>query len=335
MSKAVLIIPTIFADHVEPLREAVRSFGCEIKEYHTDTGLDRSDLASVVLGARILITCLDRVSKGLLNATSSLCLVVKLGAGLDNIDLKAATCKGIPVIYTPGANAVSVAELAVGLMFALARQIPFHDKRIKRSEWGLTLGAQLHGKTLGLVGLGRIGQGVARICKAIGMRIIATDVQWPADFADSYEICQVSLDNLLSEADFVSIHVPQLSDTEGLIGFRELSLMKRTAFLVNTSRGLIVDEDALYDSLRSGTLAGAAMDTFKEEPPQATKFLLLDNFIATSHIGGSTDGAVRAVIAEAVQGLTYAIRGEKSRHVANPACWDTWLRERMRRVVRR
>ena len=335
LRKASVVIPDIFVGFAEPLREVLKAHDYVLREFHTDTGLSRMDLDEAIADAEILVICVDRITQEVLESARSLRLLVKLGAGLDNIDLQAATEKRIPVLYTPGANATSVAELSVGLMFSLARHIPLQDRRAKLGEWRLQLGVQLRGKTLGVIGLGRIGQEVATICKAIGMKVIATDPEWPSEFADFHQIVRVSLHDLLKESDFVSVHVPLSSSTERLIGHHEFKLMKRSAFLINTSRGRVVDEDALYECLRSGAIAGAAMDTFAEEPPRTRRLLLLDNFIATSHIGGSTDGAITAVIAAAKEGITDLIRGEKPKSLANPACWDIWFREEWPKLAQR
>ena len=228
----------------------------------------------------------------------SLRVISKHGAGVNNIDVEAATQSGIPVFYTPGANAQSVAELTIGLMLAVARKISFHDKALHDGGWTRSNdGLQLEGRTLGLIGVGDIGGRVGQLARAFGMSVIGYDPF--VQTAPAFEMVS-SLDKLLAASDFVSIHSPLTAETKGMIGTRELRLMRPTSILVNTSRGGIVDEMALAAALENKIIGGAALDVFSTEPPAAASPLLkLPNLVMTPHVGGSTYEALDAVAAAA------------------------------------
>lgn len=217
---------------------------------------------------------------------------------MDNIDIRHARSLGIDVINAPEAPADSVAELTIGLMISLARKIPVLDRCEKggwRGEWAL--GRELRGKTLGIIGLGRIGSRVAIAAKALGMRVVAYDPYIDKGKAERVGAeLKSSLDELLKTCDFLSIHVPLNDETRGMIGARELSLMKKESYLINTSRGAVVDEKALFDALASGKLAGAALDVLTEEPPVDNPLLKLKGkVLITPHIGGFAVEAQRRI----------------------------------------
>lgn len=238
----------------------------------------------------LLIRGKTRVTREVL-AGSSLKLVVRAGVGLDNVDLEAASKLGIKVENTPEAVSSAVAELTVGLMLAVARRLPEADRTVKGGGWSKEkfVGRELRGKTLGIIGLGRIGREVAKVCRAMGMRVIFYDVEDRSEYAKAYG-CEpmVSLESLLSQADIVSIHVPLTPQTRHIIGERELSLMKPGAILINTSRGAVVDERALTKALKDGKLGGAGLDVYEEEPPKSLELVSLPNVVCTPHIGAQT-----------------------------------------------
>ncbi|RLI33305.1 3-phosphoglycerate dehydrogenase [Candidatus Bathyarchaeota archaeon] len=222
--------------------------------------------------------------------------MVRVGVGLDNVDVEAARQLGIQVENTPEATVSSVAELTIGLMLAVARSIPEADRTVKAGGWSKEkfMGSLLKGKTLGVIGLGRIGCEVARIARAMGMRVLFYDVLDRS--REAREIgCEPleSLEKLLSESDVITVHVPLTAETRRMIGRRELSLMKPGAILINTSRGAVVDEQALLEFLREGRLAGAGLDVFEEEPPRSLELVKLPNVVCTPHIGAQTMEAQR------------------------------------------
>lgn len=238
-----------------------------------------------------------KVTRRLLDAAPQLRWVARAGAGLDNIDVAAASAKGIGVLNVPGANAIAVAELVFGLLLGLFRQIPAADASMRRGEWekGRWQGRELRGKTLAIVGLGKIGGAVARRAKAFEMEVIGVDPIVSAADARAMGVEPVTFDELFPRADILSLHAPMLPETAGMIGPAQLSRMPRGAVLVNAARGALVDEAGLVEALRSGRLAGAALDVYAEEPPKGSPLLSLPNVVLTPHIGAATVEAQEAV----------------------------------------
>jgi D-3-phosphoglycerate dehydrogenase len=278
--------------------------------------------------AHALVVRVVEVSRELIAQGKNLLIIAKHGVGYDNIDVEAATEKRIPVINTPEANAESVAEHILGLMLSLSKKICISDKALRhgnlerREEY---TGVELKDKKLGVVGLGRIGSETARKCRvAFNMDVIVYDPYVPGEKAARMGYSKVeSLDDMLRTSDYVVICVPLTEETTDLIEARELALMKREAFLINTSRGNIVDEAALYDHLVRNTIAGAALDVFSKEPPPPDHPLLsLDNFIATPHIAGMTAEAMRRMATTVAEEITGVFRGERPKYLVNPQVYD-------------
>jgi len=221
-------------------------------------------------------------------------IIARVGIGLDNIDQEAAKEKNIRVINAVEGAITAVAELVIGLMISMAREIPRADREIRNGNWikKELMGSELKGKYLGIVGLGNIGKRLGRLARALNMNIIGYDVI-PIDdeFSKEVGLMKADLDTLLTSADYVSFHVPLLDSTRHMINAEKLKMMKNTARIINTSRGGVIDEEALYNSLKDGSLAGAALDVFEVEPATENKLITLPNFIATSHIGAQTKEA--------------------------------------------
>jgi len=238
-----------------------------------------------------------QVTTTLLEAAPQLKVIGRAGIGVDNIDLEAATRRGILVMNTPGGNAVSVAEHTFALLLALARRVPAADQSTRAGEWRKNefAGLELKGKTLGLVGLGRIGQEVARRALVFEMQVIAHDPFVAAALARDLGVELVALDDLLARADFLSLHATLTPETQHLLNRERLARSKRGIRILNTARGELVDEAALAEALQSGQVAGAALDVFAGEPPRDSPLLKLPNVIATPHIGGSTAEAQEEV----------------------------------------
>jgi len=245
----------------------------------------------------LIVRSATRVTAELLSRAARLRAVGRAGVGVDNIDVEAATERGILVMNTPGGNAVSVAEHALALLLALARRVPQLSAAVHAGRWEKTgaAGIELRGKTLGLVGLGRVGAEVARRARALEMTVLASDPYISAEAAAELGAELVPFDDLLSRSDFVSLHATLSPATEKIMNRETLARMKRGACLVNTARGELVDEAALAEALRSGHLAGAAVDVFAEEPPQHSPLLGLPNVVATPHVAGSTEEAQEEV----------------------------------------
>ncbi|HYA97419.1 MAG TPA: phosphoglycerate dehydrogenase [Methylomirabilota bacterium] len=245
----------------------------------------------------LIVRSATRVTPELLEKGPRLRVVGRAGVGVDNIDLEEATRRGILVMSTPGGNAVSVAEHTFALLLALARHVPRLDAAIHAGRWekSSTAGTELRGKTLGLVGLGRVGAEVARRARAFEMRVVAFDPYISETAAREAGVELVPLDRLLAESDFVSLHAALSPTTQNLMNAATLAKMKRGARLINAARGELVDEAALAEALRSGRLAGAALDVFAQEPPKNSQLAAMPNVIATPHVAGSTEEAQEEV----------------------------------------
>jgi D-3-phosphoglycerate dehydrogenase len=254
----------------------------------------------------IIVRSRTKVTKEVVDAAANARIIARVGVGLDNVDVKAAEAKNIRVINAPEAASIAVAELAIGLMISLARSIPRADAESKRGNWikKELMGTQLSGKYLGIVGIGNIGRNVGRMAKALRMNLIGYD-PYPInpEFIKETSLIVTDLNTLLESADFVTCHVPATPETKHMFNAERFAKMKPTAYLVNTSRGEIIDENALYDALKNGRIAGAALDVFEVEPPANKQLLGLPNLVCTPHIGAQTKEAqelASTVIAEKV-----------------------------------
>ncbi len=262
-----------------------------------------------------------QVTAEVLAAAPRLLVVARAGVGVDNIDVAAATAAGTVVAFAPAANAVSVAELAIGLMLSLARHLPQANADTRAGGWNRLhyMGTELAGKTLGLVGFGRIGRLTAARARAFDMRILAADALLTPDaealVGTGAQL--VSVEQLLTEADFVSLHVPLTPATRGLLGAAQLARMKPSAVLVNTSRGEVVDEAALAAALEAGRLRGAALDVREREPPTVGRLERLPNVILTPHVGAFTDEAQRRVVDAVCRDVRAVLDGGAAQEFVN------------------
>jgi len=242
----------------------------------------------------VIVRSRTKLTKELIEKADNCKIIARVGVGLDNIDLDAAKTKNIRVINAVEGAMTAVAELVLGLMFALARQIPRGNSGIRNGEWlkKELKGTELKGKYLGLIGCGNIGRRLGRLAKGLNMNIIGYDVI-PIDeeFSKEVGLMKSDLDTLLQSSDYVSLHVPLLDSTYHMIDAKKLSLMKKTACIINTSRGGVIDEDALFEAIKNGKFGGAALDVFEKEPAIGNKLATLDNVILTPHIGAQTKEA--------------------------------------------
>ena len=293
-----------FAKNAVLRRELVARFPTSpIRFNETGWPLTGEDLVAFLRGHDSAITGLEVLDDQLFGAVPELRVVSKYGVGLDMIDLDAARRHGVSIRWTPGVNHQAVAELTICFMIALCRSVvPLADD-VRAGRWDHPGGRQLSSSVVGVVGCGHVGQAVARLCRAFGATVIVHDIRAYDEFYREHGIEPVGLDSLLTSSDIVSLHVPLDASTRGLIDARALSLMKRSAFLVNTARGGIVDEAALKRALVEKTLAGAAFDVFDREPPVDRGLLQLPTFIGTPHIGGGTTEAVLGMGRAAIAGL--------------------------------
>lgn len=273
-----------------------------------DTGrtLAGNELVEFLRGHEAAVVALEAIGAPLFEALPGLRVVSKYGVGLDNVDLKAAAAHGVKVGWTGGVNRRSVAELALCFMIAGLRGVTTSQAEIRAGIWRQYLGRQISDATVGLIGCGHVGKELARMLRAIGVRVLAHDIRDISGFCAATGVESVGLDALIAEADVVSLHVPSTPDTANMIDAGRLAAMRKGAVLVNTARGGLVDEAALKAALRSGQLSAALFDVFASEPPADTELLGLPNFLATAHIGGSANEAVVAMGRAAIAGLAQA-----------------------------
>lgn len=277
-----------------------------------------------VRDAHAVVTRLTKVTPALIDAAPDLRAISRHGVGVDSVDVAYATARGIPVLYTPAANAESVAEHTLGLMLAVSKMILLGDRAQRNGDFQSRtrlIGLELYGKTLGVVGAGRVGSRVARMCRAaLDMRAIAYDPYLAADDARLRGVELVDdLAALLQEADYISLHAPLTAETRGLIGPRAFNLMKPTAILVNCARGGIVDEEALATALLEGQIAGAAIDVWQQEPPPQDHPLFgLENVIVSPHMAAHTEEAMIRMATTLAQDVTRVLQGERPHFCVNP-----------------
>jgi D-3-phosphoglycerate dehydrogenase / 2-oxoglutarate reductase len=288
-----------------PHQAILRDAGMELVLAAGTSPLSAAELAPLAADADALLLGLDHCDAGVFASAARLRVVSRFGTGVDRVDLEAAAHHGVTVTNTPGANTVAVAELTLGLLLALARDLPNAVATARAGEWHRRAGWELAGKTLGLVGLGRIGRAVAERAAAFGMRVIGHDPYAP----DVRGIERVELDELWPAADVVSLHLGLDADTRNLIDAGVLARMKPGAALLNTSRGGLIDEAALADALRSGHLASAAADAFDREPPVGSPLLEMPNFIPTPHLGAATREAARRMGEAAARNVVAVLTG--------------------------
>lgn len=306
MTKPIVLI----AEELSPA--TVGALGPDFEIRHCD-GTDRAELLSAVVDAdALLVRSATVVDAEVLAAATRLTVVARAGVGLDNVDVPAATQAGVMVVNAPTSNIVSAAELAVGLLLAAARSIATATAALRAGTWrrGAFSGIELFEKTLGIVGLGRIGVLVAQRLAAFGMNVIAYDPFVQAGRAAQLGVRLVPLEQLMAEADFITVHLPKTAETTGLIGAEQLSRCKPRAVIVNAARGGIVDEAALYDALTAGRLGAAALDVFTHEPCIDSPLFELDNVVATPHLGASTVEAQEKAGLSVAHSVRLALGGE-------------------------
>jgi D-3-phosphoglycerate dehydrogenase len=327
MTYRVLVADAISAEGLAPLR---RDGAFEVIER---AGLKGEDLARAIEGVHaVIVRSSTRITRESLKYADELQVIGRAGVGVDNIDVDAATERGVAVLNAPSGNTVSAAELTFALILACVRRIPAADRSMKAGEWDRKTftGTELYGKTLGLVGAGRIGGEVARRARAFGMRVCAYDPYLTQERASALDIELLPLDDVIARADVLSLHVPLTDTTAGLIGAQQLARMKRGAVVVNAARGGVIDEAALADAVRSGHLAGAGLDVFAEEPlPSDHPLRAAPGVVLTPHLGAATEEAQHNVALEIAQAVRDALLdNDLTRAVNAPAIGG----EEMRRL---
>jgi len=309
----LLITPTSFGKNNPAMRHDLEALVGEVIYNPITRPLTSSELASLLPGCHGYIAGLDEINRAALERADRLIVISRYGVGVDNVDLAFAREKGITVTNTPGANSIAVAELTLAFILALARQIPQVTAATRQGGWPRVNGLSIEEKVVGVIGFGAVGRQVARHLSGFGCRILATDPfpDWAA--AKVLGVDLVPLDQLLTQADFVSLNLPLLPETREMVNTAFLSKMKSGSHLINPSRGEVIDEDALYKALKSGHLRGAALDVFTKEPPGIDNLLVaLPQVIVTPHCGSHTDGATNAMGRMSVHDCLAVLRGEEA-----------------------
>ncbi len=322
MAQKILITPRTFGKTDTGPIEVLRSQGYELTFNPYGRLLTEDEMINLLSDVDGIIVGLDPMTDKVLNSAPKLKIISKYGVGIDNIAINCATEHKIMVTNTPGANSLAVAELTMGLILDVARQISFSDRRLRQNKWGRYYGFELKDKTLGLIGTGQIAREVAVRARGFGMKILGFDLFPDTEWARTVDATYLPLDELLAAADIVSLHLPLTKDTYHFISGRELAIMKQTAILINTARGGIVDDEALFQALQANQIAGAGLDVYEKEPPVDSMFLSLDNVVLTSHIGAHTREALSRMSKMAVDNLVAGLSGRRPPFLVNDSVWN-------------
>lgn len=312
----------------DPLSDEGLKIIKEVKEFQVDikTELKPEELKSIIKDYDALIVrSATKVTKDVIEAASKLKVIGRAGVGLDNVDLSAATQKGIIVMNTPGGNTISTAEHTMSMILSLSRNIPQANASTKKGEWKRSkfMGVELYNKVLGIVGFGRIGSEVAKRSQSFGMKILAYDPFLSKEVAEGLGVEVVELKELFERSDYITVHTPLTEETKHIISEAQFKIMKKGVRLINCARGGIIDEAALISAIKEGKVAGAAMDVFEKEPIAADSELLkLDNVVVTPHLGASTEEAQVNVAIEVAEIVRDALLGKGIRNAANYPCLE-------------
>lgn len=314
----VLVTPTSYGSQNEDLKNELEDLVGEVIYNSTGKPLKSKQLEDMLPGIDGMIAGLDEIDEIALNSAVDLKVIARYGVGYNNVNLEAARKRGIIVTNTPGANAVSVAELTIALILNLLRPILAAVEGTKSGLWPRYKGFSLEGKTVGLLGCGAIGKETAKRLVGFGSRILAYDLCQDNDFASKYNIRYTSLEELLAKSDLISLHLPGVPETVGIVNKKFLSQMKKGSWLINTARGDLINESDLVSALESGHIAGAALDVYSNEPPGKNNLLLnMDQVITTPHMGAHSDSATNNMGRMALDECLAVLRGEKPRYRVN------------------
>ena len=330
MKPAVLVTKRIYPEAVEYLKEH-----CTVDDVGNDDGLTPEELRARVRGKQGVVAQLtDRFSAEVIDSLEGVKVIANVAVGFDNLDVPAATRKGILVTNTPDVLTETTADFAFALLLAAARRVVEAHAFVHAGQWrkwaiDLLVGQDVHHRTLGLFGMGRIGQAVARRGRGFSMRILYHDaVRAPEALERELQLEFVPAEQLLRESDFVSLHVPLLESTRKLIGEPQLRLMKKTAILVNTARGPVVDEAAVAKALSEGWIAGAGLDVFEREPQVNPELLKLTNVVLAPHIASASVDTRREMSMLAARNVVAALEGRRPFTLLNPELWDSLSRRK-------
>ncbi|HIR07674.1 MAG TPA: phosphoglycerate dehydrogenase [Candidatus Pullichristensenella stercoripullorum] len=293
MKEKILTTPRSYGKDMPELFAQLEAAGYEVVRNTTGGILEKDAMKEMLADCVGVIVGVDPMDAEVLASAPKLRAIAKYGVGVDNIDMDYCKEHGIKVSRTVGANSEAVADYAMALMLAVARKVPEIDRKCRKLNWGKITTRDVSHATLGLFGLGAIGRHVAERAQGFGMKVIAYDPYWPEEFAREHGIERADAETIFKNADFISLHLPLMPDTEGFVGEKELGWMKKDAILINTARGGLVDEKALLKALKEGRIYGAGLDAFAHEPPEDDDWFELDNVVLGSHCAASTRGATQ------------------------------------------
>jgi D-3-phosphoglycerate dehydrogenase / 2-oxoglutarate reductase len=330
MPDKIAITAATMRDDDNEVCRRLRELGYQFTVHPLMRPPNREEQRSLYADAVGVIAGSEPITRQVLEEAGTLKVVSRNGVGYDAVDLDAATDLGVVVAYVPDAMVDAVADMTIGLLLAVARRIPQFDSLMKQGEWQRHIGDDVTGRTLGLVGTGRIGMAVARRAQAFRMRLLGCDPYPNAAFGEELGGKYVPLDELLETSDFVSLHSPATPETRGIINERALARMKPSAYIINCARGSLIDEAALIRALTEGRLKGAGLDVFSKEPPDpdspAAELARLPNVVAVPHVSSYTPITAERMGLAALENMLKVLRGERVEHVANPAVYDRPLR---------
>lgn len=310
MAPKVIIASRSFGSASPKPLQLLEAAGVETAWVDANSPSAQDEILELVPQTSAIIVGLVPITEKIIEHARQLKVISMYGVGVNHIDLDAARRKGIVVTNCPGSNDQAVADLAMGLMLAVARSIPQFDRDIRAGYWNKYLGGELWQKKLGLIGFGNIAKGVAHRAKGFAMEISAYDPYVSLAVAEAHGVSLLPFDEVIANTDFVSLHAPLTDETRCMFGSEQFQAMKNTAYLINTARGGLVDERALYTALSSGEIAGAALDVFAEEPLKDSRLVELDNVVLTAHTGTHTKEAIERMGMMAVENVLRVLRGE-------------------------
>jgi D-3-phosphoglycerate dehydrogenase len=307
----VLITPRSFEHIKDKFLELLKDAEIEVVMNPYGRVIKEDEMVELIKDMDGIIVGIDPITKRVIDNASKLKVISKYGVGVDNIDLESAKERNIVVTNTPNANSNAVAELTVGLIISVLRNIPLSDRRVREKKWDRFIGYELYGKTLGVIGTGSIGKRVIKLLRGFDLNILCYDKFPDYEWAEKENVKYVNFDELLKRSDIITIHIPLTEETRHLISERELSLMKKTAIIINTSRGGIINERDLYKFLKEGKIYGAGLDVLEDEPPQNSPLIELDNVVITSHIGSHTQESIENMAFMAIDNLISVLKGKE------------------------
>jgi D-3-phosphoglycerate dehydrogenase len=310
MAPQVLIATRSFGSASPKPMQMLMDAGVEIVRVDANSPSVQDEILELVPETSAIIVGLVPITKKIIEKSTKLKIVSMYGVGVNHIDLEAARKKGVIVTNCPGSNDQAVADLTMGLMITVARNIPQIDRDIRDGYWKKYLGGELWQKKLGLIGLGNIAKGVVHRAKGFGMKISAYDPYASTDVADAHGVQLVSFEEVVSESDFISLHAPLTEETKCMFGREQFKRMMPTTYLINTARGGLVDEQALYVALSNGEIAGAGLDVFVEEPLKDSRLVELKNIVLTAHTGTHTKESIERMGIMTVENVLRVLRGE-------------------------